>query len=172
MQQRKNVENIMVNVFDFPVVPSWYTISQAIDIIQKSTPAIEKNLQPVGLLIFDEHYNLLGSLSLKDILKGLEPSFLKPVKAQVTEANEAELALIWDSLFDSEAMKLAEKQVVEVMVPVKHFVAPEDPATKAAYLMTHYDLSFLPVLEGGKKLVGVIRLFDVFQELSNIIRQE
>lgn len=58
------------------------------------------------------------------------------------------------------------------MVPAKLFVEQDDPVTKAAYLMLHNDLILLPVLENKKKLVGVVRMIEVFDELSNAILTE
>jgi Mg/Co/Ni transporter MgtE len=58
------------------------------------------------------------------------------------------------------------------MVPAKHFVEPGDPLTKAAYLMLHHDLVLLPVLESKKKFVGLVRMIEVFDEISNAILKE
>ncbi len=55
------------------------------------------------------------------------------------------------------------------MVPAKSFVKQDDPITKAAYLMIHNDLILLPVLEDKKKFVGLVRMIEVFDELSNAI---
>jgi CBS domain-containing protein len=55
------------------------------------------------------------------------------------------------------------------MVPAKFFVQPDDPITKAAYLMVHNDLALLPVLENKKKFVGLVRIREVFDELSSSI---
>jgi Mg/Co/Ni transporter MgtE len=170
METHKMVKDIMGHVLDFPFAPNWCTVRQAIEIIEKAAPQTESTSNPIGLLVFDEKNNLLGSLGIREILKGLEPKFLSPVKgAQVHEESEAELSLIWDSMFDTQAMQLADQKVSDCMVPIRHFVRPDDPVTRAAYLMVHHDLTFLPVLEGGRKLVGVVKIFDVFRELSSLI---
>jgi hypothetical protein len=125
------------------------------------------------VLVFDEKYNLMGTLSLKDILRGLEPRFLKTsAKAQFAEEDESALSLIWDTLFDKGSKDLAEKPASEIMAPAKYFVDPGDPLTKAAYLMLHHDLILLPVLENKKKFVGLVRLIEVFDELSGALLEE
>jgi CBS domain-containing protein len=58
------------------------------------------------------------------------------------------------------------------MVPAKLFVEQDDPITKAAYLMLHNDAILLPVLENKKKLRGVVRMIEVFYEVSNAILNE
>jgi CBS-domain-containing membrane protein len=112
-------------------------------------------------------------LTLKDILRGLEPRFLKPTtKAQVPEEDEAALSIIWDSLFNKESRELAKRPVKEIMVPARYFVAPDDRITKAAYLMLHHHLVLLPVLENKKKFMGLVRMIEIFDEISNAILKE
>lgn len=159
----------MVDVFDFPHLPYWFTIRQTIGIVKKTLLNSEKCHNPPALLVFDEKYNLLGTVGFKDILRGLEPNFLKPSKkVRVPEEDESGPAFIWDTLFDKGAKEMAERPVSEVMVPAKLFVKPEEPITKAAYLMIHHDLALLPVLE-NKKFVGVVRMIELFTNLSDAV---
>ena len=170
MSNSKAVKDLMIDVFEFPHIPYWFTIRQAIGIIKKSLLANEKYHHPMAILVFDEKYNLVGTLSLKDILKGLEPKFLKTTtKAQVHAEDESGLSVLWDTLFNKESKEAAERPVSEVMITAKFFVQPGDPITKAAYLMVHKDLVLLPVLEDKKKFVGLVRMIEIFNELSDAI---
>ncbi len=173
MSDGKVVKDIMIGIFEYPHVPYWFSISQAVRIVKVSFISSKRYPDPMAILVFDEKYNLLGTLTLKDILKGLEPRFLKPsTKAQVPEEDESGLALIWDTLFTKGSKELAEKPVSEIMVPAKHFVEPNSPITKAAYLMLHHDLILLPVLEDKKKFVGLVRMIEIFDEISNVILKD
>ncbi len=170
MSNTKVVKDLMLDVFEFPHIPYWFSIRQAMGIIKKSLLSGEKCHHPMAILVFDEKYNLVGTVSLKDILRGLEPKFLKPTtKAQVHEEDESGLSLLWDTLFDRESKEAAERPVSDVMIPAKFFVKPDDPITKAAYLMVHNDLVLLPVLEDKKKFVGLVRMIEIFDELSDAI---
>jgi Mg/Co/Ni transporter MgtE len=174
MTESKCVKDVMIGIFEYPHVPYWFTIGQAIRIVKVSFLSTKKYPDPMAILVFDEKYNLMGTLTLKDILRGLEPRFLKtpPDKIQVAEEYESALSLIWDTLFDKSSKDLAEKPVSEVMAPAKYFVEPADPITKAAYLMLHHDLILLPVLENKKKFVGLVRMIEVFDDISNAILKE
>jgi CBS domain-containing protein len=173
MSNGKSVKDVMIGVFEYPHVPYWFSVSEAIRIVRVSFLGGKKCPEPMAVLVFDEKYNLMGTLTLKDILRGLEPRFLKPsAKAQVPEEDEAGLSLIWDTLFAKETKELAEKPVSEIMVPAKHFVDLQDPVTKAAYLMIHHDLVLLPVLENKKKFVGLVRMVEVFDSISNVLVKE
>ena len=173
MSDRKVAKDVMIGIFEYPHVPYWFTVSQAIRIVKVSFISSKKYPDPMAILVFDEKYNLMGTLTLKDILKGLEPRFLKPSeKAQVAEEDESALSLIWDTLFDKGSKEFAERPVSEIMTPAKYFVEPTDPLTKAAYLMLHHDLVLLPVLENKKKFVGLVRMIEVFDEISSGLLKE
>lgn len=173
MQKQKKIKNIMTNIFEFPHIPYWFSIDQAVRIIKVSFISTKTYSYPPAILVFDEKYNLLGTLSLREILKGLEPKFMRHTdKAQAYISEGAELSVIWDTLFNKESIELAKRQVSEIMVPAKSFVEPDDPITKAAYLMIHHDLPLLPVLEGGGKFVGLVRMTEVFDELMDVILKD
>src|SRR4030066_1233866 len=128
MSKGKVVKDLMIDVFENPHVPYWFTVKQAIMVIKKSLIGTEKCFHPLAVLVFDEKYNILGTLTLKDILKGLE------------------------------SKEKAESPVSEVMIPAKFCVEPSDPSSKAADMMLSNDLILLPVIENKKKFVGVVRM--------------
>ncbi|MDQ7786039.1 MAG: CBS domain-containing protein [Thermodesulfovibrionales bacterium] len=173
MADGKLVKDVMIGIFEYPHIPYWFTINQAVRIIKVSFISSKKYPEPMAILVFDEKYNLMGTLTLKDILRGLEPRFMQgSEKAQGYKEQESELSLIWDTLFTKQSKELAEKPVSEIMAPAKQFVDPADPVTKAAYLMVHHDLVLLPVLENKKKFVGLVRMIEVFDEISDSLIKE
>lgn len=140
MSKSKVVKDVMVDVFEYPHVPYWFTIKQAIMVIKKSVIGTDKCIHPMAVLVFDEKYNILGTLTLNDILKGLE------------------------------SKEKADSPVSEVMLPAKLFIEPGDPVTKAADLMLKNNLILLPVIEEDKKkFVGVVRMIEIFDELTSDI---
>jgi hypothetical protein len=173
MSDSKVVKDVMIGIFEYPHIPYWFSINQAVRIVKVSFISTKKYPEPMAILVFDEKYNLMGTLTLKDILKGLEPKFMQTSeKMEGYKEQESELSLIWDSLFSKQSKELAEKAVSEVMSPAKYFVEPNDPITKAAYLMVHHDLVLLPVLENKKKFVGLVRMIEVFDQISDSLIKE
>jgi len=173
MSKSAVVKDLMVDVFEYPHIPYWFTIKQAIGIIKKSFLETEKCVRPLAVLVFDQKYNLMGTVTLKDILKGLEPQLLKPqVMTDFAGADiEQALASYEAAMFSEESKKLVEKPVSEIMTPIKVFVSPDDTAVKAAFLMVHHNITILPVLEDRKKLVGLVRMLEVFKEVSSIVSE-
>jgi len=173
MSNGKVVKDVMIGIFEYPHVPYWFSIAQAVGMVKVSFLDARKYPNPMAVLVFDEKYNLMGTLTLKDLLRGLEPRFLKPSeKAQGIKEDESSLSLIWDTLFDKSSKDLAEKPVSEIMASTNYFVEPGDPVTKAAYLMLKHDLILLPVLEDKKKFVGLVRMIEVFDAISDALLKE
>lgn len=172
MHHVKRVKDLMKDIFDYPHMPYWFTIKQIIKVIKKSFPTAEVCPYPIVILIFDEKYNLLGTVTLRDILRGLEPRFMSSPEAQIPVEGEPELSVDWEALYGEESKSLLEKPVSEIMVPATTFVKPDDHITKAAYLMIQQNVVFLPVLEDKRKLVGLVRMIDVFDELTNVLLKQ
>lgn len=169
----RKTKDLMIDVSEYPHIPSDMSLKQAIGVIKASMLETPNCYHPMIALVVGDK-GLAGTLRLRDILKGLEPSFLKPSEnVQGYTEGSVELSIIWDLLFDKEAKQLAERPVKEVMNPIKVHVSPDDPVVKAAYLMIHNDLLVLPVLEKKKNkkmaVVGMIRMMEVFDALSGSV---
>ncbi len=143
-----SVREIMVDVFEYPHIPYWFTLRQAAGIIRNTLLGGEKPVYPLVVLVFDEKYNLVGMANLRDIMKGLEPlwSGAAPAAAGGKPASEAPVATV---------MRSAEA-----------FVEPGASVADAARLIVEHGLELVPVLEDRKKLIGVVRWQEVFQECS------
>jgi len=165
MESGKRVEDIMVSIFDYPHIPYWFSFAQAIRIAKASfRNESRKSLEPMSMLVFDEKYNLLGTLSLQDIIKGLEPK----VSGTGSDAHsQGEDSSGWDSALVSSLKEFSVRQVSEIMAPAEYFCEPEDLLSKAAYLISGNNLFLLPVLEKKRKLVGLIRMVDIFDVISD-----
>ncbi|MBI5739586.1 MAG: CBS domain-containing protein [Nitrospirae bacterium] len=140
MTKDKTVEDIMVGISEYPHVPYWFAISKAVEIVRLSLYGGGSYPVPMVALVFDERYDLMGILSLRDLLKGLKG----PEKA-------------------------ADRPVSAIMSPLKFHVEPFDGIRKAADLMIQNDLEMLPVIEDQRHFVGLVRIAEVFDELLNEI---
>jgi len=146
------VREIMVDVFEFPHIPYWFTLRQAAGIVRNTLLQGEKPVHPPVILVFDEKYNLVGMANLRELLKGLEPLWSDPGAAAQGEPVAGKPA--------------SEAQVATVMSPAGAFVEPGAGIPEAARLIVEQGLELLPVLEDGRKLVGVLRWQEVFQECA------
>jgi signal-transduction protein with cAMP-binding, CBS, and nucleotidyltransferase domain len=65
----------------------------------------------------------------------------------------------------------SQRPVSEVMSPIKVTVNAEDPITKPLYVMIKEHAGLIPVMQGGK-VAGMLRLSDLFGEISKIVLGE
>ena len=152
MTAQTTVREIMVDVFEYPHIPYWFTLRQAAGIIRNTLLGGEKHVHPLVVLVFDEKYNLVGMANLREILKGLEPLW--------SGANAAETGAA------AGGKPASETPIATVMRSTEAFVEPGASVADAARIIVEHGLELVPVLEDRKKLIGVVRWQEVFQECS------
>lgn len=164
MDAMPKVSDIMEDIFEFPHLPYWFTLRQAIDIIKATGEAAGINDFPRAILIFDEKYNLLGTLDIRDILRGLELRF----KGLTPESPVPDPA----ALYGEACLEMLDRPVSEFMQPSELFIGPDDPVSLAAYYMVVRSRAYLPVLEDKRKLVGIVKMMNVFNTVTDRLLDE
>jgi len=170
----KRAGDIMIPLDEYPHIPHWFTLRQAVVEMEKSELDRDgRRSLPRALLVFDEKYQLLGIVRRRDILRGLEPKYLKtmPVTHRKrmfdVEANE-DLLELSSGRFSEALEQQAEQLVSEIMQPVAATVDIDDHIAKVIYKMISRDLNLIPVLRGDT-LVGAVRSVDVFHEVADML---
>ena len=170
----KRAGELMIPLEKYPHIPFWFTLRQAVAVMEKSELDINgKKSLPRALLVFDEHYPLLGCIRRRDILRGLEPKFLRTMsrphrKSLFDVEIDPNLVDLSAGKISSAMSSQAEQSVSEVMTQIKTTVAIDDHLAKVIYKMINKDLNLLPVTQ-NEKVVGVIRSVDVFEEIAQIL---
>ena len=147
----KRAGDIMIPLEQYPHIPHWFTIRQAIVELEKSELEVGgRRSLPRALLVFDEKYQLLGIVRRRDILRGLEPKFLRTMplhhrkKLFDVEANEDLLALS-SGKFGDALEQQADQPISDVMQPVAATVDFDDPLVNVVFKMISRDLNLIPV---------------------------
>lgn len=112
-----------------------------------------------SLVVIESDGDLAGVMTMFDILRAVEPPYLR---------DRAPLAgIAWEGFFKDVIHQAKTLKVCDVMTPWSDVrsVAPGDRLIKALELMANGHVRRLPVCE-GRQVVGVIRLFDIFQEVA------
>jgi CBS domain-containing protein len=165
MPYEKKVKDLMIPLEDYPHIPYWFTLRQAMAIVREAAIKFEGSFEPRAVLVFDEKYQLLGILTLRDIIRGLEPRFLK--ETDLIKADPS-LTVLFGDLFGPNMKEQSQKPVSEVMSPIKITVGAQDNVVKALYLMIKKNVGLMPVMEDNK-VIGMVRLSDLFNEISRIV---
>ncbi len=162
MAEAKSVKDLMIPLEDYPHVPHWFTLRQVAVIVREAAIKYQGAFEPRAVLVFDEKYRLLGILTLKDIIRGLEGDILGGPGGE---------GLSWKDLVGPELKRQAQKQVSEVMSPFQVTVEVSDSLVRALYLMLRENVERIPVLEENR-VSGMIRLADLFKEICQGLMQE
>jgi CBS domain-containing protein len=159
------VKDVMKSIFDYPHVPYWFSIGQAAKIIKVSFLKTKKYYSKMAILVFDEKYNLIGVLTLRNILKSINPGLLT-LCDDVQRDDEQSLSTVGHGgIAGSKEFK--ERPVSEIMAPTKIFVGPDETLAKDACIMLQNDLALLPVMEDRKRLVGLVSIADLFDGIAS-----
>lgn len=165
MPYKKKVKDLMIPLEDYPHIPYWFTLRQAMAIVREAAIKFEGTFEPRAVLVFDEKYQLMGMLTLRDVVRGLEPKFAEDkglIKA------DPSLAVLLGDMFGPGMKEASQRPVSEVMSPIKVTVNGDDPITKALFLMIKENVGMMPVLQDNK-VVGMVRMNELFKEISDIV---
>jgi hypothetical protein len=125
MSNSKPVKDLMIGIFEYPHIPYWFSISQAMRIVKVTFLSTKKYPEPLVILVFDDKYNLMGTLTLTGILKGLDPRFLKLTeKTKVPPEDDSALSLIWETLFNKETKGLVDIGLIDSDGIQRSYVGP------------------------------------------------
>jgi CBS domain-containing protein len=134
-------------------------------VIREATVKFEGSFEPRAVLVFDEKYQLMGILTLRDIIIGLEPKFLQETSLIKMDPS---LTVFLGDFFGPKLKEQSHRAVSEIMSPVKATINAEDPISKPLYLMIKENIGLIPVMQQGK-VAGMLRLSDLFGEVSKIV---
>jgi CBS domain-containing protein len=165
MVEQKKVKDLMIPLEDYPHIPYWFTLRQAMAIVREAAIKFEGSFEPRAVLVFDEKYQLLGMLTLRDIIRGLEPRFMHETTLIKGDPN---LTVLMGDLFGPGMREASQKPVSEVMSPIKVTVQGSDLLAKAIFMMIQENVGLMPVIQDGK-VAGMIRLSDLFKEISDMV---
>ena len=155
MEKHKKIKDFIVPVHEHPHLPYWGTLKEAV--VQLNL-AYEQGYQVV--LVFDEAYKLVGMLSQKDILQALDPKMGHRYKESAP--------LLWNELPQSGIKDRLSRPIKDFMSKAKTTFGAEDTILKAVQTMLQNGDVISPVMDGNK-LIGVVRLKDLFHEITNLV---
>lgn len=171
MPLSKTIRDIYVPLAEYPHVYDTAALKDAFTVLHNAF-ATGKRFRHV--LVLNDRNELVGILGMRDILRGLFPDYLRTQEHSHHEGpipDFPSLTLIWAETCHTQCPEAAKKPVKDFMANVPAKVGVDDLITLAAYLLVIHDTSMLPVVD-GKRLVGVVRMIDVFNEASKMVRRD
>ena len=174
------VKELMVPLNDYATVPREATLREAVRALEKAQLVLEPmQYHHRAILVLDKNGNVLGKLTMKDILIALEPNYgkLEGMEVLSRSGHSAELinSMLGKSAFWIEPLKFVCERAVQLKV--KDVVKPPEesehvdenaPLGEAIHQLIVYPYYSLLVTR-EKKIVGILRLSDVFATICDKI---
>lgn len=168
MPLSKTIRDICIPLAEYPHLHDTATLKDAFAVLHDAF-ATGKRFRHI--LVLNDKGQLTGILGMRDILRGLFPDYLRTKERPRHEGPIPDfpaLTHIWAETCHSQCPTAAAHPVKGFMGTVPDKVGIDDPIAKAVYLLVAHDTSMLPVVD-GERLVGVVRMIDVFNEASKMV---
>jgi len=150
----------MVPVYDYLRPDS--SLTEAAKLLRTAVRG-EQKYGVMGLSVLDEKGNLVGMLSMIDILKAVYPFYMYMM-------NLGEFT--WDGMIVSLAKQARNKKVREHMTSPDITVHEDDPLMECVDRILKNRVRRLPVIDKSGKVVGMIYMRDVFYTVTKAMIEE
>ena len=176
----KKVKDIMVPLADYATVSENANLHEAVFALREAQHKFDLSKDPHrAIIVLNNKGNVVGKLSQLDLLKGLEPNYDKIGDFRETSRfgftpdflkSLMKNYGLWNHPLMDLCKKAAEKKVKDIMyTPTQGEFVLEDAFLDEAIhqlIMGHHQ-SLLVTKD--KKIVGILRLSDVFREVCDLI---
>jgi len=176
-----SVKELMVPLKDYATVSSEATLCEAVRALEKAQLVFEPSqYRHRAIFVLDKSGNILGKLTMKDILIALEPNYKNLEGMEVLSRSGYSQDLI-ESMLKDNALWLEPLQFVcerATQMKVGDFVGPPEDGEyvdeNATLGQAVHQLIVNPyislIVTRDKKIVGILRLSDVFATICDKIK--
>ncbi|MFH1436217.1 MAG: response regulator [Pseudomonadota bacterium] len=175
-ETERRVKDIMVPLSSFSTIGRHRTAADAVDIIRQSftrsmTTATLQETVHRSILVLDEDGSVIGVVSFSDLLRGLQPPYMRLLEERPARADSIHLEPPgWSGLFTVMVRDLKNISVRELMSGPPPTIAADANLMEAANSLLALNVRRLLVVEDGS-VTGVIREQDLFFCISTILEQ-
>jgi CBS domain-containing protein len=176
-----NVKELMVPLHAYATVPREATLRDAVLALEKAQMTLDPSRHKHrAILVLDENGEVVSKITMKNILVALEPNYGKMEGIEVLERSGYSTDLIKNMLednalwaeplqfFGERAAKLKVSDMIHAPSEGEYI---DDNATlgEAIHQLILYPYHSL-LVTSGDKVVGILRLSDVFAKICDIIK--
>jgi CBS domain-containing protein len=176
------VKDLMVPLSEYATVYEDATLLEAVMALEEAQIAFDqKRYRHRAILVLDKDDHVVGKLSQHDVIQALEPNYQKLEKegqkslsrfglSDFFVKNALEEYRLWEKPIENLCKKAADQQVKHIMYTPKEeeyieIDATMDHAIHRLIIGRHHSLV---VMQRGK-IVGILRLTDVFETVHNAL---
>ena len=140
---------------EYITISSNATVQEAIETMKKA-PSLTKGRRIFGLMVTNENQNLVGMISMYDILYHIRPASVE----DDTDSNHME----WENAFENALVSTKDIRVSNIMTRSVVTITEDTHIMDVIDTMIKKHIRRLPVVEDNK-IVGIVYISDVFFEV-------
>ncbi|MBW1913268.1 MAG: response regulator [Deltaproteobacteria bacterium] len=172
VREEKRAKDIMIPIEDYTTIDPESTVREGIERLKRSFEGALSTSRVMetghrSILVLDGKGDLVGILSIVDLIEALQPSYLSAPKLSMADSLHYS-PIFWSGLFTLQATSLANKKIRDIMSAAPKTIDEETNLMEIANLMSSENIRRMVVSRKGK-VVGVVREQEIFFELTNII---
>jgi CBS domain-containing protein len=189
VSEKKMVKDIMCPIEEYEFVDVETPFCDVLALLKTNHEKVQAETKGVfhkTMFVKDESGKIVGKLSVYDLVKGLVPepakkpsisrSFYSVLSSRALEVadevHDMQKRFAWlHSTFSELIRQESRKRVKDIMSPVHPLLVEGDSINKAIYVMFKEEIR-QPLVTRDGKIVGVVRLFEIFSELLEIAGDE
>ncbi|MFC1853133.1 response regulator [candidate division CSSED10-310 bacterium] len=170
--EEKKAVDIMIPIEAYTTIEAERTVKDGIKKLRQSfegAPSTSRLMETGhrSILVFDRKGDMVGILSIVDLIRALQPSFLSFPKPSTADSLQFS-PIFWRGLFTLQATDLAHKKIKDIMTATFETIDETTNLMEIAYFMFSHKIRRVAVTSGGK-VIGVVREQEIFFDLANII---
>jgi len=164
-------KDFLIPIDKYPHIGQDQTLQEAVEALQSMRWGVHENLLRFSeLLVLNADNQVVGRLTVQDILAAMEPRLLKLDQDPIFKGGKIDspnLAILWEQSFFKQCKTYNAKKVGEVMSPIATVLKTSQHILVALHTMLHNNETHLPVL-AGDEVIGVLRLEEVFTVITGL----
>ncbi|MBW1710070.1 MAG: CBS domain-containing protein [Deltaproteobacteria bacterium] len=177
------VKDLMVPREEYATVSEGATLYEAILALEKAQEQYKQSrYKHRAILVYDKDHHIVGKVSQLDTIRGIEAGYTKIGNLKAVSHSGFRPAFIkslmgkyslWQQPLEDIVKKAAYIKVKDIMhTPTEgEYISEDDPLEEAIHLLVMGQHQSLLVTR-GKKIIGILRLTDVFMAIRTLITPE
>lgn len=171
----------MLHLSEYATVSKDAMLSEAVTALKKAQEGFEKSkYHHRAVMVLDENGDVIGKIGLIDILKALEPKYDQMLSdkgpwhlgfTRAFQKTMLEKLRLWDAPLEHICKKAGQIKVSSIITPPDEgeFIEISETLDEAIHQLVIGHHQSLLVMGEDKKIVGILRLTDVFEAVSDAI---
>jgi len=171
-KEEKRAGDIMIPIEEYTTIQANATISEGIASLKQSfeNAVSTSRIMETGhrsIMVFDAGENLVGILSILDLIRAIRPAYLSAPKPSMADSMQYS-TMFWSGLFTTQTKTLVKKRIEDVMSEAPLSVDEDTNLMEVANLLYTEKRRRMAVTKKDK-VVGVVREQELFFEMARIL---